>query len=71
MAKASPIFGILSLLLSLLGIILRWWLGIAGIVLGLIGLGRKEDKTLCTIGIIIGFVAIILQVIGVTIHLFD
>ncbi|NVM04315.1 MAG: hypothetical protein HWN67_18455 [Candidatus Helarchaeota archaeon] len=66
----TPIFGILALIFSILGLFIEWWLGIVGIVLGFIGLARNEDKTLCTIAIIIGIAAVILHLINMSIKLF-
>ncbi|MFX0134226.1 MAG: hypothetical protein ACFFDN_11340 [Candidatus Hodarchaeota archaeon] len=66
----TPIFGILALIFSILGLFVEWWLGIVGIIFGLIGLARNEDKTLCTIAIIIGIVAVVLFAINRSIKLF-
>jgi hypothetical protein len=63
---ASNTFGIISIILAILAIFFApLILAILAIIFGLIGLSQDRDKTLATIGLIIGIVIIILLFMGV------
>lgn len=68
------IFGILSLVLSVISLFAFWWLGIVGVILGVIGYSNSNkepvqdstttaNKVLCGLGVGIGAVSAVLSLI--------
>jgi len=68
---ASNTFGIISLVLAILAIFIApIILSILAIIFGIIGLSQDQDKTLATIGLIIGIVILILSFLGIIVWAF-
>ncbi len=68
---ASNTFGIISLVLAILAIFIApIILSILAIIFGIIGLSQDRDKTLATIGLIIGIVILILSFLGIIVWAF-
>lgn len=62
----SNIFGIFSLIFGILGFFIAPLIfGILAIVFGLIGLSHDNNKTLATIGLILGIIILVLVFMGV------
>lgn len=71
------IFGILSLVLSVVSLFVFWWLGIVGAILGIIGYSNSNkesaqdstttaNKVLCGLGVGIGVVSAVLGLIMIS-----
>jgi len=62
---ASNIFGIFSLIFGILGFLVAPLIfGILALIFGLIGLGHDENKTIATIGLILGIIVLVLVFTG-------
>ncbi len=63
---ASNTFGIISIIFAILAIFIApLILAVLAIIFGIIGLSQDRDKTLATIGFIIGIIIIVLIFAGV------